>query len=260
MSTELQRAASPMQKLKAAALHNQLRIERLVPKNMAMVHWAVRRVLHIYDGHPDYDEAVSEGVLALTRAAIGFNHVWGTTFSTYATRCIIRELLKWSKKEWRYGFGGATGRPVRPDELKEAWDTKAETVIEDKEGALDTSDKVKELEEAMRFLPPRMQEVIRLRHINGMTLEAIAEVTRRDQGDRSVGICKERVRQLVARGIEALKMRMNPPVLQKGPVPLIQRTRRCRNCGVVIPNEGNYKYCRRGTGCRKVGVRPHAEV
>ena len=71
---------------------------RIVETHLRLVVMVARK--HVRDGH-DLAERVSDGCLALMRAADRFDFARGYRFSTYATWAIFNQLVQCDRKEQR---------------------------------------------------------------------------------------------------------------------------------------------------------------
>lgn len=227
--------------LRAAAPAARLRAERRVEQNVKLVYWAVGFFLGLApdrDGH-DHEEAVAEGLMTLWRAALGWDPFAGVKFSTYAAVCLRRGLAR-----WRWGTTGVGGRDLkvggRPVASLDGGDASGALVAapDPAEPALTAAD-FDELLAGAKLAGGRTELVLRRRYQDGRTLAEIGA---------ELGLTRERVRQIEAQGIKALRAAFNPRV---APPPRKKFARRhCRGCGRQIPNVGCRVRCRPGKGCR----------
>lgn len=126
------------------------------------------------------EDAIGEGNLALVNAANSFDPNAGVQFSTYAVACITNAV----RNMWR-----TNGREqVRIDRLMASTTEEmlSEHPVELTDGVL----------KALEQLDPRTQEILRMRHLEGLTLEATAE---------KIGLGKSRVQVLEKQGLERLR-------------------------------------------------------
>ena len=230
--------------LRRAAPHRLLRQDRNNAENRALVLWAVRRFLRIRPGHPDYEDACAEGMLILHRAAMQWDHLMGMRFSTYAGRALMHSLLRWAARQWQHGFRGmGEARVGRPASLGD--DLLAVLPGDDGAGGTDVdrglraADDAAGVERLLRLLRERDRAAVRARVVDGRTYRAIAA---------DMGTSKQRVQQLVARGMETLRRHLDPPAPRVPPA--AAPARHCAHCRAVLPNVGSRKYCRPGDGCK----------
>lgn len=126
------------------------------------------------------DDAEQEANIALWRACNAFDPSKGVAFSTFATRAIENAILNFLRGEGR--------SKRRIDRLHEATTEGmlSEHAPEDTSGVL----------KALESLDSRTQEILRMRHLEGLTLEATAE---------KIGLGKSRVQVLEKQGLERLR-------------------------------------------------------
>lgn len=72
--------------------------EKLVKHNMRLVAHVVKK----YKGAKDQDELISVGAFGLLKAIKSFSYSRGSSFSTYATRCIQNEILMLLRSDKKY--------------------------------------------------------------------------------------------------------------------------------------------------------------
>lgn len=148
-----------------------------ITSHLGLVHATVKR---LGVSRRNHDDAVGEGNLALVNAAAAFDPNAGVQFSTFATRCIENAV----RNMWR-----SNGRErVRIDRLMNATTEEmlSEHPVELTDGVL----------KALESLDSRTQQIVRMRHLEGLTLEATAE---------KVGLGKSRVQVLEKAGLARLK-------------------------------------------------------
>lgn len=72
--------------------------QKLVEDNIGLVHY-----LHQKNYPNKYDEdAISEGIVGLCKAATSFDDKLGISFSTYAGKCILNEIRSYYKRSKRH--------------------------------------------------------------------------------------------------------------------------------------------------------------
>jgi RNA polymerase sigma factor (sigma-70 family) len=195
----------------------------------------------IASGDSRYDELLSVAIVAMWKAALGFDVSRGVKFSTYASKSIMRELIKErerhdkvprAKNPLDMGFYLADPMSIEP----------VDAMIAEEGKQIPPN-----IEKALNTLPMVDRIVLIRRRMYGESLEQIGA---------DLGCCKERVRQLENRALYLIRHRLGLPFdgeNGKGIRMLSYRpkTRRCRKCSREIPNIGCRKYCRPGIGCRK---------
>lgn len=158
----------------------------------------VRLVISIVKTFADlknpFDELVSEGILSMMHAAEKFDYDRGFRFSTYATRAIRRNLYRLlvQRQKERTRFTNPTS-----DLSLEVADERNQSAISEQRW----TQLQHHLKRMLQQLDPRERQIVRARF--GMektgkvqTLQALA---------RSLGVCKERVRQLEKRALDKLQ-------------------------------------------------------
>jgi RNA polymerase sporulation-specific sigma factor len=176
-------------------------------ENTGLVHWAVKKFLGIDKSHPDYEDAVQVGMIALTKAIKGFKPEYGFKLSTYATRGVRRELAYWWRIWNRLGFTAVKDKPMpgripiripaplqleRPDGTSDAFDW---LCCNDDEPIIDDDPESMQLKEAIAQLSQLEQRIIRDRFWRSQSLVQVAN---------QVGLSRERVRQIEAQAIRQL--------------------------------------------------------
>lgn len=128
----------------------------------------------------NFDDAIGEGNLALVNAAAAFDPNAGVQFSTFATACITNAVRNMGRSEGR--------ERVRVDRLMAATTEEmlSESPVDPDSGVL----------KAIETLDPRTQEILRLRIVDGLNLEQVAE---------KIGLGKSRVQVLEKQGLERLR-------------------------------------------------------
>lgn len=204
MNFLLHRAAQMQAKLtkrrRDAALVNQLDAylaeaeavkNRIVSSNVRLVVSIAKKLTSQVS---DFDEVISDGLMAMMRAVEKFDFDRGFRFSTYATMVVRRQIYRSMKTEYRDRSrfsstdNGALGEQTLPEG-------------EPRIGFQDWKHLDRSLTALMEQLDPRERTIIRARFgfdSDGkkQTLQSLAE---------DFGVCKERVRQLEKRAMEKLR-------------------------------------------------------
>lgn len=175
--------------------------ERLAAQNLPLVPFIVRKFANRHH-RPVTDDDLSAGMDAIYRAAELFDPNFGTKFSTYACNAIYRRL----QREMRGTVNERHSRSASSqfgDNAAIALDS-----IYDREHA-DTTDcresralQIQTLRRAFAAMRPTDAEFVRLYYLDGLNYRQI--------GERH-GICKERVRQIIERGLDAARLFLSPP-------------------------------------------------
>ncbi|HTN73641.1 MAG TPA: sigma-70 family RNA polymerase sigma factor [Pirellulaceae bacterium] len=141
-----------------------------------------------------FDELVSDGILSMMQAVEKFDYDRGFRFSTYATRAIRRNLyrLLLARQKERTRFS-----PTAPDVMCGAADERPISAISEGRWTLLQG----QLARMLRKLDARERLIIRARF--GMT--AAGTVQTLQALAKTLGVCKERVRQIERRAIEKLE-------------------------------------------------------
>ncbi len=164
---------------------------RIVGANIRLV---ISIVKTFADTKNPFDELVSEGILSMMHAVEKFDFDRGFRFSTYATRAIRRNLYRLlvQRQKDRARFSNPT-----TDMTLEVADQRNQSAISEHRW----TELQHHLKKMLQQLDPREREIVRARF--GMeksgkvqTLQALA---------RTMGVCKERVRQLEKRAIDKLQ-------------------------------------------------------
>lgn len=163
--------------------------QRIVRSNLRLVA-AIARKFAV--SHADFEELVSEGNLILIHAVDKFDYSRGFRFSTYATHAVQRHFVRWRERQQRRRQRESSAAPealanVSATTVEEpGWNPELAKVFL---GYFD------------ECLEPRERAILEERFgLNGQkfsgTLKEVAE---------SVGLSKERVRQLQLRAVEKLQ-------------------------------------------------------
>jgi RNA polymerase sigma factor (sigma-70 family) len=188
---------SASQKAKWAQRWHEVR-EYIVEANLGLVYSTLER---FFARNTDEDDLQSEALFALSKAVERFNPWIGFKFSTYAVNCIVRACARRGRRETKrkdlfpVSFDGSFERPSEPEDFNE------KLRMERLRIALNRNvGELTELESqilSQRF--PRDSEEQR-------TFKEIA---------RTVGLSKERVRQIQNAAIEKLREKLiEDPILE----------------------------------------------
>lgn len=150
----------------------------LVADNAKLVTWCLKKFTRSqWYGVMSRDDLVSEGYVALCRAAVGFDATLGFKFSTYAVRAIMFRWLNVLK--------AAASRPLHQLDFDGR-------VVHGDHAEVDAR---LDVTEALEQLDERLRQVVE---------DWMQEMTLQDSGKR-LGVSKERCRQL--RGQAATQLR-----------------------------------------------------
>jgi len=179
--------------------------EYLVRTNLALVLAMAKRTRL---GEVDFAEVVSEGNMALLRAVDKFSVDRGFKFSTYACRAILKAFSRTAMKSSKH----RTRFPVEfePEMEQSDWADRRRDTIED-----DCIDELKAIvDRNLADLSTVEQQVIRRRfnwqqaEDSPMTLEEVG---------KTIGVTKERVRQIQNKALAKIRMVMEDGVLRIHP-------------------------------------------
>jgi len=145
------------------------------------------------DASNSFDELVSEGNVALLRAVEKFSFALGNRFSTYATYAIQRHFFRMSQK----------GRQLRSRFISDDDSFKGRAAAEPNPDYC-SSDQIAMLKglfaKFLSELEPREQQIVVARFgFNGQAPQTFREL------GVSMGVCKERIRQIQTRAIDKLR-------------------------------------------------------
>ncbi len=164
--------------------------DRLINCNMRLVvAYAKKHVAQV----EDLFELISDGNVSMMRAIDKFDYARGNKFSTYASWAIMNNFVRSLPTEKRYRDRNLTGH----DEL---FDARADARTDEQEVVTQARNARDYVNELLRELDPRTQEVIRMR--NG--LDGSERMTLQQVGQH-FGITKERVRQINFRAMQQLR-------------------------------------------------------
>ncbi len=169
----------------AAQVRNQI-----VQANLRLVVSIAKR--HMRPG-VDFWELVSDGNMSLIRAVERFDYSRGFKFSTYATWALVRNYARARIDEHLRHERYQTGR----DELLTDLARVAPDEPEDEDRRLLR----RRLDEMFETLEPREQTILRQR----FGLDETGQPRTLEQIGRSIGVSKERVRQIAARAMQRLR-------------------------------------------------------
>ena len=164
----------------------------IVEANLRLVFALAKR--YATPGSPAFDEFVSEGNLALMRAADRFDFSRGVKFSTYATWAVVNGFNAHLKKK----------RNVERRQISDQTDGVAESLTDHRESPAHER-VLSELKRGVATLLDQLNEreraIIEARFGFGQELR---QPTLRELGDR-LGVSKERIRQLQERALHKLR-------------------------------------------------------
>lgn len=177
-------------KARSEAARTSIRNE-IVVRHLGLARHVAGRLAH----HPlAAEELYSEGCLALIDAIRSFDPDRGFRFSTFAVACIRHRIFRRLKRDSRRARAGIAGL--------------APTMSEDDRSLtrLDDDEQSARLRDALTQLPTRQQRLLRLRFGldpggHPRSFRELAECE---------GLSKERIRQLVAAGIDRLRESLTP--------------------------------------------------
>ncbi len=144
-------------------------------------------------GQPEFDELVAEGNMVLLKTIDYFKIEFGNRFSTYATTAIRRHFSRYCQREQRKRQQFVTvGEPL--DTTDESGDNPTEDLIADP-----TTDA--KLHRMLDQLSERERQIVQARYgfVGGKRRRSFREL------GESLGLSKERVRQLHVRAMEKLR-------------------------------------------------------
>jgi RNA polymerase primary sigma factor len=164
---------------------------RIIAANVRLV---ISIVKTFTDQRNSFEDLISDGIVSMMHAVEKFDYDRGFRFSTYATRAIRRNLyrllLQRQKDRARFAPSGS-------DHILEFADERGVSAINEQRW----NELQGQLKRMLKALDPRERMIVRARF--GMdktgqvqTLQAIA---------KSLGVCKERVRQLEKRALDKLQ-------------------------------------------------------
>ena len=164
---------------------------RIASANVRLVVSLVKQLVGVA---PEFDEMLSDGLLAMLRAVEKFDYERGFRFSTYATMVIRRQLYRSMKNGHRDRTRFPIGDPLlmieHPEEQREA-----------RLGFQGWQQLHRSLTTMMIDLDDREREIIRARF--GLDTDGKKQTLQSLAAD--LGVCKERVRQLEKRAMKKLR-------------------------------------------------------
>ncbi len=178
----------------AAEVRNQI-----VQANLRLVVSVAKR--HMRPG-VDFWELVSDGNMSLMRAVDRFDYTRGFKFSTYATWALVRNYARARIEQTLRHERYQTGREELLGDLAR---------VDPREPEGDDRQLLRRrLDEMFESLDPRERTILRQR----FGLEGSGQPRTLEQIGRSIGVSKERVRQIAARAIERLRRDFADQILQ----------------------------------------------
>jgi RNA polymerase sigma factor (sigma-70 family) len=178
---------------------------RIVRENIALVLAMVKRT-RITGVDPS--DLVSEGNLALLRAANKFDCSRGYRFSTYACRAILKSFSRVATRTHRY-------RLRFPAEYDPAMDTGEPAALKRSQVEEDCVEKLRAaLEREIGNLSDVERTVIRARFaLDADPAREVAKGRTLEQVGAMIGVTKERVRQIQNKALRKLRLYLNQAVL-----------------------------------------------
>lgn len=169
------------------------RLHAIVLENEPLVHLTIRRYLKMTPGMRDYHDFVQIGMMVLQDSARSWRVDGGCTWASYVVKNIRRRLFRELHKSAMRGMTPTTTckTDVQCAPVVDVMDERQSPSSDD-----ELSDDIQSL---LRQLPQREQLIIKERFLNGRSL--------RDVGS-SLGMCRERVRQIQDRALSALWKRL----------------------------------------------------
>ena len=168
---------------------------RLVEKNLPLVRYVVAKMLPKYR-ELDVEEADQEGYVGLILAAQRFDPSMGFKFSTFAHRTIYTSVLNLIYK--KPGRKLHLSRESDCGEYHEALKAKSADSFEEID--LEPEASPENIDRMLRCLDTREREIVARRFgLDGRDPETLGAI------GQSMGICKERVRQLQRRAMDVLQ-------------------------------------------------------
>jgi len=183
--------------------------EYLVRTNLALVLAMAKRTRL---GQTDFAEIVSEGNMALLRAADKFSVDRGFKFSTYACRAILKAFSRTSLKASRY----RNRFPVEfePEMEKSDWSDRRRQTIEE-----ECIDELKNIVDRNLADLTNVEQTVIRRRFNWQE-QAESPLTLEEVG-RIIGVTKERVRQIQNKALAKIRQVMEDGVLRVSPLELV---------------------------------------
>lgn len=185
------RDAQDQQAIQALLAQGERLRNRLISANIRLV---IANAKLFADARNDFDELLSEGLVAMMRAVESFDYDRGFRFSTYATRAIRRNLYRFviqrRKDAQRFSQPATELSEGAPDDRSVgAFDEQRWQHLQGK------------LARMIKRLDPRERIIVRARF--GLGDSDQAETLQSLAG--KLGVCKERVRQLEQRAMSKLQ-------------------------------------------------------
>jgi RNA polymerase sigma factor (sigma-70 family) len=165
--------------------------QALVSENIALSMWVIRRMWRSarvrWAFRHNVDELRSVAYEGLTKAAAYFEPERGIKFCTLATRLMIQAIWQAADRQRTQTRGLSFDPPARPEKVMD--------LVADTEAS-------EQLEDALRHLPRRTRVIFEEHYAAGKDLAEIGQ---------AMGVSRERIRQLVERGLETLRAHMPAP-------------------------------------------------
>jgi RNA polymerase sigma factor (sigma-70 family) len=179
--------------------------EYLVRTNLALVLAMAKRTRL---GEVDFAEVVSEGNMALLRAVDKFSADRGFKFSTYACRAILKAFSRTAMKSSKH----RTRFPVEfePEMEQSDWADRRRDTIED-----DCIDELKAIVDRNLADLSMVEQAVIKRRFNWQQAEE-SPMTLEEVG-KTIGVTKERVRQIQNKALAKIRLVMEDGVLRIHP-------------------------------------------
>lgn len=90
--------------------------KRFVEKNLGLVHYLVNHQFYISQSDEKYDDMVSVGKIGLIKATKTYDSSKEIKFDTYATKCIVNEILMYFRKSNKYANDISLDEPIKSNQ------------------------------------------------------------------------------------------------------------------------------------------------
>ncbi len=187
-------------------------VNKLVRENKGLVGFFCKKFIKQYT-EIEYDDLESEGMLGLARAAVRYKPELGWKFSTLASTCIIHALSAVVQRYLRHtkGAKSAVRRTAsyseHPDLVRRK--SKGKSLLSQLAADGDLTESREWLEFAVAGLDPRVQKILRLRFVEGMTLSEVGQVL-------EPSLTRERVRQIQVQALKQLSQQFKARRVREG--------------------------------------------
>lgn len=172
----------------------------IAARNIGLIHFVIKRFFPAIWNSQERDIAVSDASLGLLRAIDLFEPNRGFRFSTYATRAIFTNTVRWAKQRSKHFGDGQLSAIVSSATDGSFNDLVADARSSDPASAIGLS--IDAMNHAIENLgDSNMQAVITMRFYQNMTLQQTGEC---------MGLTKERVRQIEEKALHRLRKMLDP--------------------------------------------------